>query len=178
LILGLDISTSITGYAIIDLDGKIIEIGSWDLRNKKQFPDFYSKVKHCKERLKDISFCYVIESIFIEPALNMFMMGKSSSHTISTLIKFNGILSWLCCEEFGYEPKYIPAISARKKCGISVKRGQKAKEIVMKFLLDNEPNFVVEYTKHGNPKPQYYDQADALIIARAGLTCLKETSGS
>ena len=54
MILGLDISTSITGYAIIDYDGTIVKIGSWDLRNKNHYPDFYSKVIHCKERLKDI----------------------------------------------------------------------------------------------------------------------------
>ena len=178
MILGLDISTSITGYAVVDLDSKLIEIGDWDMRNKNKFPDFYSKVMHCRERIQDLSFRHSIDHIFIEPALNMFMMGKSSSHTISTLIKFNGILSWLCFEEFGIQPEYIPAASARKKCGITIKRGQKAKEIVMKFLLDNERDFIVECTKHGNPKPQYYDQADAIVMARAGLTCLKESSES
>jgi hypothetical protein len=69
------------------------------------------------------------------------MMGRSSSHTISTLTKFNGIVSWLCYEEFGIKPEYIPAISARKKCGITIKKGEKAKEQVLAFLLDNEPFF-------------------------------------
>ena len=104
----------------------------------------------------------------------MFMMGKSSSHTISTLTKFNGILSWICYEEFGIKPEYIPAISARKKCGITIKRGQKAKEQVIAFLLDNEPLFNIQYTKTGKPKPYCYDEADSLIIAKAGLVCLKE----
>ncbi len=176
MIFGLDISTSITGYAILNLDGSIIELGSWDMRNKNHFPDLFCKAQFIKDKLKEID--YPIEHIFIEPALNMFMMGKSSSHTISTLIKFNGIISWMCYEEFGIKPKFIPAISARKKCGITIKRGQKAKEIVMKFLLDKEPSFIVEWTKHGNPKPQYYDQADALVMAKAGLTCLNENSGS
>ena len=40
------------------------------------------------------------------------------------------------------------------------------------------PDFIVEWTKHGNPKPQYYDQADALVMAKAGIECLKERSGS
>ena len=172
MILGLDISTSITGYAITNLDGKIVEIGSWDMRNKKRFPDLFSKSLFIKQKLNEMD--YPIDHIFIEPALNMFMMGKSSAHTISTLIKFNGITTWMCYEEFGIQPEFIPAISARKKCGFTIKRGQKAKEIVMKFFLDNEPDFRVEYTKHGNPKPQYYDQADALVMARAGSTCLKE----
>ena len=178
MILGLDISTSITGFAIADGDGTLVKVDSWDLRHKPTFPDLYSKILYCRERLRDISFCYVIDHIYIEPALNMFMMGKSSAHTISTLIKFNGILSWLCFEEFGIKPEYIPAISARKKYGITIKRGEKAKEKVMQFVLDNEKDFIVEYTKHGNPKPQYYDQADALVMAKAGIECLKERSGS
>jgi hypothetical protein len=176
MILGLDISTSITGYAIINLEGKLQEVGSWDMRNKNHFPDMFSKSLFIKEKLKEID--YPIDHIFIEPALNMFMMGKSSSHTISTLIKFNGITSWMCFEEFGIQPQFIPAISARKKCGITIKRGTKAKEQVFKFMIDNEPQFgyTVEYTKHGNPKPQYYDRADALVMARAGLVCLTENS--
>ena len=36
MILGLDISTSITGYAIVDVDGKIVEVGNWDTRNKNK----------------------------------------------------------------------------------------------------------------------------------------------
>ena len=172
MILGLDISTSITGYTILNLKGEIVEIGHWDLRNKIYFSDLFSKAKFIKNKLSEID--YPIDHVFIEPALNMFMMGRSSSHTISTLIKFNGIISWMCYEEFGIKPEFIPAISARKKCGISIKRGQKAKEQVMAFLLDNEPNFRVELTKNGNPKPHCYDEADSLIIARAGIECLKE----
>ena len=39
----------------------------------------------------------------------------------------------------------------------------------MNYLIENEPNFAIEYTKFGNPKPEYYDRADSLVIARAGL---------
>ena len=48
------------------------------------------------------------------------------------------------------------------------------KEQVMNFLIDNEPHFTVEYGRTGKPKPYCYDQADSLIIARAGFECLKE----
>ena len=174
MILGLDISTSITGYTVLMGNDKIAEIGHWDTKNKNHFPDLYSKAIHIKNKLSELEDSYPIDDIFIEPALNMFMMGKSSSHTIATLSKFNGIVSWLCYEEFGIKPEYIPAISARKKCGITIKRGTKAKEQVMAFLLDNEPDFSIEYTRTGKPKPYCYDQADSLIIARAGLECLKE----
>jgi len=174
LILGLDISTSITGYSILNLAGGVVKIGHWDTRNKNDFPDLFSKAQFIKEQLKKINHLYPIDQIYIESALSMFMMGRSSSHTISILTKFNGIVSWICYEEYDVIPQYIPAISARKKCGITIKKGTKAKTQVMSFLVDNEPDFPVEYTRNGNPKPHCYDEADSLVIAKAGFECLKE----
>ena len=71
-------------------------------------------------------------------------------------------------ELFEIKPEYIGATQARKLCGIKVPRGQKAKQVVLQHLLDNEPAFKVEYTKHGNPKPDSFDKADAIVIAKAG----------
>ena len=65
---------------------------------------------------------------------------------------------------------------ARKACGITVPRGENAKEIVLNFLLDNEGSFSVDYTKHGNPVPGSYDRADSIVIARAGMKCQAEKS--
>ena len=174
MILGLDISTSITGYTILNDKGVVVEMGSWDTRNKKQYLDWIDKVKKIQYELAVLNQRYSVSEVFIEPALSMFMMGKSSAHTISTLIKFNGIVSWLVYEIFEIDPEFIPAVSARKKCGLTIRRGTKAKEQVIKFLLDTEPAFSVEYTKNGNLKPHCYDEADSLIIAKAGYECLKE----
>lgn len=172
--LGLDISTSITGYTLLSDVGEVIEIGSWDMRNKKQYQTWIDKAKKIKYELAILNKRCVINNVFIEPALNMFMVGRSSAHTIATLTKFNGIVSWMVYEIFEAEPEYIPAVSARKKCGLTVRRGTKAKEQVMKFLLDTEPAFSVEYTRTGKIKPHCYDEADSLIIAKAGYECLKE----
>ncbi len=69
------------------------------------------------------------------------MGGKSSAKTLSTLTRFNGIVSWLVYEMFEMEPKFIGSTSARKHAGIKVPRGQKAKQVVLQYLLDNEPAF-------------------------------------
>jgi hypothetical protein len=76
-----------------------------------------------------------ISHIYIEQSLHMFMGGKSSAKTLSTLTRFNGIVSWLIYEMFKMEPKYIAATSARKQAGIKVPRGQKAKQVVLQFFL-------------------------------------------
>jgi len=174
MILGLDISTSITGYTVLLANGKIAEIGHWDTKHKETFSDLFHKAVFIKKQLTDLGNRYPLDNIFIESIAMRYTPGFSSSAVISLLTKFNGIVSWLCYEEFGIIPEYIPATSARKKCGITIKRGTKAKEQVMQFLLDNDPDFPVEYGRTGKPKPYCYDEADSLIIARAGFKCLKE----
>ncbi len=172
MILGLDISTSITGYTILGLDNQTQEIGHWNFTNKKKFPTLFSKALEVRSQLSELD--YPIDYVYIESALSMFAMGRSSASTISLLTKFNGIVSWICYETFGVEPEFIPAVSARKKCGITIKRGTPAKEQVMKYVLDNKMLFSVEYTRTGKFKPHCYDEADSLIIAKAGYQCLKE----
>ena len=71
-------------------------------------------------------------------------------------------------------PEYIAAFTSRKACGIKVPRGENAKEVVLNYVLDKEPNFVVEYTRFGNPKPGTYDKSDSYVVAKAGW--IKEKS--
>jgi len=177
MILGLDISTSIVGFTIVD-QSEIVKTFAVDLRNKNNFPDIYSKYNHIQGELLDIQREYKIEHIFIEQSLQMFRSGFSSAKTLSTLSSFNGVITYLCYRELSIKPEHIPASSARKACGITIKKGTKAKEQVVKFLLDNEPCFVVEYTKSGNLKPKYYDIADSIVIAKAGYTLVQQRKNS
>ena len=174
MILGLDVSTSITGYTIVD-NGKIILNGAWDTRKYK---NFFDKVVHVKDGLDKIRKEYGtrITAVYIEQSLQSFRSGFSSAKTLSTLSRFNGIVSWLVFDQYGIQPEYIAATSARKLCGIKVSRGQKAKQVVLNFLLDNEPSFVIEYTRNGNPTPESYDKADSIVIARAGAICEQKNS--
>ena len=111
MILGVDISTSITGFAVVG-DGHIVYYDSIDLRKHK---DVFEKTNAIKEKLLDIfemyqcenesstrigNSEYPIEHIYIEQSLHMFMGGKSSAKTLSTLTRFNGIVSWLIYELF------------------------------------------------------------------------------
>jgi len=190
MVLGVDISTSITGFAIVT-DNVLVWYDSIDLRKHK---GFFAKTIAIKEKLMDIYEMYQlnnddklvgdsefpIQHIYIEQSLHMFMGGKSSAKTLSTLTRFNGVVAWLLFELFEIEPEFIGASTARKTVGIRVPRGEKAKKVVLKHLLDNEPTFKIQYTSQGNPKPESYDRADAIIIARAGdiIEREKETSST
>tara|TARA_Y100000034_G_scaffold130474_1_gene189024 strand:+ start:651 stop:1190 length:540 start_codon:yes stop_codon:yes gene_type:complete len=174
MILGLDISTSIIGATVLDENGNVVFCEAWDFRNKKYFPTLFHKGQETKELLYEIEDEFHISSIFIEQSLQSFRSGFSSAKTLSTLSRFNGIVSWLCYEIFELQPEYIAATSARKKCGITVPKGSKAKQVVIKYILDNVPSVPIDYTKHGNPRPQCYDKADSWVIAKAGFLCQKE----
>jgi len=178
MILGLDVSTSITGATVIDRSGEILFKTAWDTRNKRKFPTLWHKADFIEARLQELKVNrgFLIEKVYIEQSLQAFRPGLSSAKTILTLAKFNGIISYLCRKTFKIDPEYIAATSARKACGITVPRGQKAKQVVLKYLLDNEPGFSIQYTKQGNPKPGSYDIADSIIIARAGLKNWTEKS--
>tara|TARA_Y100000310_G_scaffold230794_1_gene233333 strand:+ start:54617 stop:55150 length:534 start_codon:yes stop_codon:yes gene_type:complete len=165
MILGLDISTSITGYTILDYEGSILACNHIDLRKEK---NFFRKIQIVNSRLETIVEEYEIEKVYIEQSLQSFRSGFSSAQTLSLLSKINGIVSWLCYNLFYGEPNFIGATSARKMVGIKVPRGQKAKAVVLQFVLDNVAAFEVEYTRHGNPKAGYFDRADSYVIAKAG----------
>jgi Holliday junction resolvasome RuvABC endonuclease subunit len=165
MILGLDISTSITGYTVLDEDGKILVCDHIDLRKQK---NFFKKIEIVCDRLELLDDTYNIEQVYVEQSLQSFRSGFSSAQTLSLLSKINGIVSWLCYNFFYKEPKYLAATSARKLCGIKVPKGQKAKAVSLQFVVDNVPGFEVQYTRHGNPKAGYADRSDSYVIAKAG----------
>jgi len=166
MILGLDVSTSIVGFCILDKSANIIYCDHIDMRKEK---NFFKKAALIEERLYHLNKNYEIEEVYIEQSLQSFRTGFSSAQTLSLLSKINGIVSWQCFKILGKEPEYLAAVSARKLVGIKVPKGMKAKKVVIQFLVDNVPGFEVEYTRYNNPKAGWYDRADSYVIAKAGL---------
>ena len=173
MILGIDVSTSITGFAVTDMEGKIVLSEACDLRRDK---DFFSKCLTIRAKILDLCdrLCADfnkdgIKHIYIEQPFTFFNSGGSSGKTMAALQRFNGVVSWMVYECFEIQPEYLGATQARKLVGIKVPRGVKAKKVVMEHLLATDPDFTIQRTHKGNPKPQEFDRADALVIARAGI---------
>lgn len=168
MILGLDISTSVIGVCVLDSKNEILLQEAWDLKNKNKYKDLFDKSLFVSDALSKLKEKYSIQHIFIEQSLHSFRSGFSSAQVLSILSRFNGIVSWLCFKIFSIKPEYIAATSARKLCGIKIPKGTKAKEVVIQHLLSQEKKFNIEINKNGNIKPNYYDIADAIVIAKAG----------
>ena len=171
MILGLDISTSMVGVAIIDqTTGKLIVSDGWDI--SKQDTTF-GKAELVGSELYTLRSEYDIKHIFIETALKRFLPGRSRADTIIKLAKFNGIASWLCYECFDITPMFINVNTARSFYGLSFPRGTKGpqrKKMVIEAVIEKEKTaFKYEMARGGkNYKKGTDDRADAVVIARAG----------
>ena len=179
MILGLDVSTRMTGATVLDFSGKMLYNEVWDTRNKNHFTDHFEKAAFLESRLKEIQNKFPPTAVFIEKPFMFFRSGGSTAKTMSSLQNFNGMVSWICCSMFDLKPQYFTAAEARKLVGIKVPRGQDSKIESFKFVVDKEPSFVVEYTKKGNLKPGVTDRSDSWVIAMAGLKeCSKNNKKS
>lgn len=166
--LSLDVSTSITGWCLTDdNDPSILLYGAWYMKNPNKFKDVFDKADYIQKELLDIKLKYNIKKVLIEAPFIAFGGGNSSAQTVAVLQKFNGIVSYISYSVFGIKPDFIDVKQARKIVGIKVPKGKNAKKEVVKFLLDNEPRFVVEYTKQGNVSPRFIDMADAVVLAKS-----------
>ena len=71
-----------------------------------------------------------------------FQKGMSSAATITTLMRFNGIVSYIGRGILIVDPIYISAAHARKLCGIKMQRtkvaGMSGKEQVFKHMSEND----------------------------------------
>ena len=182
IVLGLDISTSCTGYCILkknkngNLD--LLDAGAVKLSRKK---DLYQKAAELSESLKSIVDTFNPDKIAVEENLQSFRPGLSSAKTILSLAKFNGITCYIIHNITGITPESINVSSARSICGLKISRKSKldTKSQVLNFVKSHE--VFVDFTwpqkkMAGGPRrgmivddPSCFDIADAAIVAISSL---------
>lgn len=167
MIIGFDVSTSCTGYCILDNGGNLLELGHVKFKSV----DFWKKADEIKSVIDRLSSAYSdIDHIVIEESLQNFRAGFSSAKTITTLAKFNAIVSYLARDAWKRDIEYIASISARKLCGIKIDKAldvnskvQVLNQVVTKYLTEMR----VQYTKHGNVLSWQLDEIDAYVVAKS-----------
>lgn len=174
-ILGLDISTSITGVALLEsvsgAEPKIIVLEHIDFKDCDTLWDKVDKVQlHFEEFFKK----HQCDAFFVEESLMMFRPGMSSAATIATLQKFNALVSFTLRNILKKDPNYIAATSARKKCGIKIQKTsackKNAKQQTFEWCVAGPlASYQWPTKKSGEVKDFAKDETDAYIIARAGL---------
>ena len=117
VILGLDVSTETIGISLVVIDdnGTILPVEVTHLKMKipgkyKGAEALFMKNDIFREKLEELHSKYVIDSVVIEEPL----VSSNNAITVSTLLKFNGIVSWSIYKVLGVIPEYISSFNARK----------------------------------------------------------------
>jgi hypothetical protein len=174
--LGLDISTSCTGWCIVGPQGTFTDMGYIPLSTKLS-P--YQKALEVQDVLSSLHITYDITKIFIEENLQAFRPGFSSAKTLLTLARFNGIIGHLAQVEFCCAPMYINVNVARKTVGLKIiskrKGGKPTKEQVFDWVSSKVVYTWPEKILKSGPRkgqkilePGCFDAADAYVISIAG----------
>jgi Holliday junction resolvasome RuvABC endonuclease subunit len=175
MILGIDISTSCTGFCVLNSEGKAIHFSCVELSKEK---NFNKKVENVRIKISNILKDYEIQDIVVEESLQSFRRGLSSAATLFKLAKFNGIIQWLCYDNFQMITTAINVNTARKLNNIKVnkKLDKSIKDQVLDVVKEHVGDsfsFPMKTLKSGPRKGQTvtdktsYDMADAFVIARA-----------
>ncbi len=177
-ILGLDISTSVVGYTIIDETGKLHEMSYIKLSSMDK-DDLYAKataVGDVLEKYRDI-----VTDISIEEPLVMFRAGASRAQILSKLSMFNGMVGILSKTIYNTTPVLYNVNNARKTAFPLLKfpRGEDRKELVMLRIAEHWPDVdwpVMAKGKNiGKPRKECFDMADSAIISLAHLKRLRDS---
>ena len=176
MILGIDISTSCTGYCLFD-ENKLVGIGSINLSKHK---GLYEKASHVKNKIISLDDQYPIDRVVVEENLQAFRPGLSSAKTLMTLAQFNGVVRWVCHERLEVPVESINVNSARKNVGLKIDRKNKEKNTKQQVLewvsKDNTSiKWPTKILKSGPNRGcirvcnEAYDMADAYVIGKAYL---------
>ena len=171
MIIGLDVSTSTTGVCTLQDDGTIITIEAVELTKCKTMWDKADLVASYLTKVA-INNPGTTFRVAVEEPLMGFQKGMSSAATITTLMKFNGIVSYIARNVFNTTPEYISAAHARKLCGIKMQRtaiaGMSGKEQVFAHMSTNDLKSIVwPLKKNGKVVDWSRDATDAYVIAKA-----------
>lgn len=172
MLLAIDISTSIVGYSIFDGDELVhasyVNIQRHFRKHEGRVPLIKKLEYFLDEFFKDIK-NYDIDRVVVEEALSKFVKGKSSAHTINSLIAFNFAIRWEIYKKLQIEPEAINVSSARKKAGIKVPKGEDKKEYITGIMENKYPELDWPKKRTGRQKDWNYDIADSIVLAHAIL---------
>ena len=173
MILGLDVSTSKTGWCLLHIDGTLMKMGCVV---SKDGSDLFDRADQLIAEIRAVlaESSSPVEIVIEEPLLR-FAKGMSSASTLLTLNRYNGMVTYACWNALGIRPTHLNVIFARRRLGIKKEKGDNVKEVVMKWVAEHERDYVwpTRVVTRGKKSGQTifegscFDVADAYVMARA-----------
>lgn len=184
-IVGLDVSTAVTGIALLDAaDGSLLALSC---ANTTKCDDMWLTADLIQQKFDSLVSVHGVEcvDVYVEEDLQRFRKGFSSAHTLSTLSKINGIVTYMARNTFKAAPHYIQSSAARKLCGVKIikavtKTEKKDPFWVKRQIFDHMTKNYSDLSTitwpltkpskthpSGHIRNECYDMMDAYVIATA-----------
>lgn len=183
LIMGLDISTAVTGVAVLHADGSLLHL---DFVDTRKADGLWKTADLIDAHLIQCAGMGSYAGLYVEENMQRYRNGFSNAHTISTLAKINGIVTYMARRALGIEPTYVQASTARRICGIKVtkastKEERKDPHFVKRQVFEHMHETCADIAArswsmtrpskknpNGRMRDENFDMVDAYVIARAG----------
>lgn len=190
VVLGLDISTSIVGWYLLEKQTKsVVNSGHIQLTTKGLDNLFKKAEKTISELSSSIPpTSYDLKEIYVEANAKMFAGGGTTADTLMTLAKMNVLVSYLAHKLYNAEVIDVNVTRARSAIGYKDNRSVKrpVKEKVRDFVLTTWPNLnaptriATAGKNKGQPVIQtgIADEIDAFVIVYGGLLLHAGTSNT
>lgn len=187
-ILGLDISTKTTGFALFELNGStLLELTHFTPkitpRPDDKLEELMKKADAFKSHIENYKDIGIIQVIIEEPLLN-----SNNIYTVGTLLRYNTMICKIIYDVLGIVPNFISTYNARKFAfpdlvgpndkGRNVLFGGYPKDIDKKHVIWEHVNSVCSdvkwlYDKNGKLKKENYDMADSVTTVIGYVNMIK-----
>ena len=187
-ILGLDVSTSTIGWALFDIMSKeLLELTHISPRPKpktdNKIHELLSKAEIFRTKLLQYKDLGITNVVIEEPLLN-----SNNVYTISTLLRFNTLITKEIYDVLGIVPEFISTYNSRKFAFPDLVQENDKKKFVLfgglpkdidkkmviwEKVAKREPQIKWLYTKNNTLKKENFDQTDAYSCV-LGFMRLKE----
>lgn len=172
--LGLDISTSCIGMALLNENKELLKETCLRL-DKAPYKtySFYEKLEAFRGFLLEFVEGCKVDCVVVEQALGGHV--RSSAQIIQKLARFNGACRFIVFSELGIIPEEIHPSTIKARVKLKVPKGGCKKTETLKLITELYPQFTYGLTRSGNPEKGSDDRADA-IMAALGFIILQENS--
>lgn len=179
-LLGLDVSTKCTGFALFDISGnELLELTHFSPQIKPKPENsielLLKKTDAFRKHLENYKDMGIVKVVIEEPLLN-----SNNAYTVGSLLRYNSMLTMICYQVLGIVPDFISTYNARKYAfpdlmgennkGTKVLFGGFPKDINKKQIIWEHVNELFPeiewlYSKNDTLKKENYDMADAVTAA-------------
>lgn len=164
---GLDISTTVCGYSIINEDKELVDKGYYKFKKQDDWELIHLAEQFSENVLPKLE---NVDFIILEDALKKYSSGFSSNKSITVLLQFNAIIRYILQKKFGIDKIKTVHVNTARKSSLGRAFSPKGIDAKQWVLEQISSKFSIEWplTRFGNIQAECEDIADSIILSLYG----------